>query len=86
MHRLHGGTVVGVEIDAVKVERQQANGRNVLLGDVSDADFWDRVREAHTLELVMLTLPNLAANLAVLDQLKTASFGGRGGSHGPIPR
>ncbi len=77
MHRLHGGTVVGVDIDAIKVERQQANGRHVLLGDVSDADFWDRVREAHTLELVMLTLPNLDANLAVLDQLKTASFSGR---------
>ena len=77
MHRLHGGAVVGVDIDAEKVESQQANGRNVLLGDVSDADFWDRVREAHTLELVMLTLPNLPANLVVLDQLKTASFSGR---------
>ena len=77
MHRLHGGAVVGVDIDPVKVQRQQPTGRNVLLGDPSDADFWDRVQATHTLELVMLALPNLVANLAVLDQLKAASFNGR---------
>ena len=77
MHRSHGATVVGIDIDPITVERQQSTGRNVLLGDPSDADFWDRVGAAHTLELVMLALPNLAASLAVLDQLKAASFGGR---------
>ena len=77
MHRSHGATVVGIDIDPITVERQQSTGRNVLLGDPSDADFWDRVGAAHTLELVMLALPNLAASLAVLDQLKAASFSGR---------
>ena len=77
MHQSFGGTVVGVDLDPVKVERQQSSGRHVLLGDPSDADFWDRVQAAHTLELVMLALPNLAANLAVLDQLKASSFYGR---------
>ena len=77
MHRLHAGAVVGVDIDPATVRRQQSEGRNVLLGDPGDADFWDRVRAAHTLELVMLALPNLAANLAVLDQLTAASFRGR---------
>ena len=77
MHPLFGDTVVGVDIDPVRVERQQSSGRHVLLGDPTDADFWDRVQAAHTLELVMLALPNLAANLAVLDQLKASSFSGR---------
>ncbi|MCY3771299.1 MAG: cation:proton antiporter [Gemmatimonadetes bacterium] len=77
MHQMFGGTVVGVEVDPERVERQQSNGRHVLLGDASDADFWDRVQAAHTLELVMLSLPNLASNLAVLDQLKASSFYGR---------
>ena len=77
MHRLFGGTVVGVDIDPVRAERQQSSGRHVLLGDPTDTDFWDRVQAAHTLELVMLALPNLAANLAVLDQLKASSFYGR---------
>ena len=73
MHQAFGGAVVGVEIDPVKVERQQSSGRHVLLGDPTDADFWDRVQAAHTLELVLLALPNLASNLAVLDQLKASS-------------
>ena len=49
----------------------------MLLGDPGEADFWDRVQATHALELVMLALPNLAANLAVLDQIKAASFDGR---------
>lgn len=73
MHHAFGGTVVGVDIDPVRVERQQSSGRHVLLGDPSDADFWDRVQAAHTLELVLLALPNLSSNLAVLDQLSTSS-------------
>ncbi len=77
MHERHGGAVVGVDTNPVKVERLQSSGRNVLLGDPSDTDFWDRVQATHTLELVMLALPNLASNLAVLDELKTASFNGR---------
>ena len=77
MHERHGGSVVGVDIDPVKVERLQSTGRTVLLGDPGDADFWDRVQATHTLELVMLALPNLASNLAVLDELKVASFTGQ---------
>ena len=77
MRELHGETVVGVDLDVATVERERSRGRHVLLGDPGDADFWDRVQSAHTLELVMLALPNLAANLAVIDQLKAASFSGR---------
>ena len=77
MHKSFGGTVVGVDIDPVRVERQHSSGRHVLLGDPTDADFWDRVQAAHTLELVMLALPSLAANLAVLDELNASSFYGR---------
>lgn len=77
VHERHGGAVVGVDTNPVKVERLQSTGRTVLLGDPSDADFWDRVQATHTLELVMLALPNLASNLAVLDELKSAEFKGQ---------
>ena len=76
MHERHGGAVVGIDTNPVKVEHLQSTGRTVLLGDPSDADFWDRVQATHTLELVMLALPNLASNLAVLDELKGAGFEG----------
>ena len=70
-------TVVGVDIDPTTVRRRQSAGFNVLLGDPSDADFWNRVQGTDTLELVMMALPNLTASLAVLDQLNTTSFRGQ---------
>ena len=73
----HGDTVVGVDIDPLTVENQQAAGRRVVLGDPSDADFWDRVQAAHSLELVMLALPKLATSVAVLKQLRNVGFDGR---------
>ena len=77
MRALHGEAVVGVDLDPDTVLRQQSAGRNVLLGDPGEADFWERVQVARALDLVMLALPNLAANLAVLDELRAASFDGR---------
>ncbi len=77
MRELHGDTVVGVDIDPITAKNQRSTGRNVLHGDPSDADFWDRMQATHTLELVMLALPKVATNLAVVEQLKAASFAGR---------
>ncbi len=74
---VYGETVVGVDIDPVTVKNQCETGRNVLLGDPSDADFWDRVQATHTLELVSLVLPKTATSLNILEQLKAASFTGR---------
>ncbi|MCG8651742.1 MAG: NAD-binding protein, partial [Pirellulales bacterium] len=76
MQELHGDTVVGFDIDPVRVEAQQQTGRNVLHGDPSDADFWDRIKATHTIDVVMLALPKHRISLAVLDQLKAASFTG----------
>jgi len=77
MEKLYGKKVVGIDIDPVTVNRHTALGRHILMGDPSDADFWDRMQEAHTLEQVMLALPRLAANLAVLEQLNAVGFKGR---------
>ena len=77
MRQIYGATVVGVDSDPSTVERHRAARRHVLLGDPNDLDFWDRVRTAHSLELAMLTLPNLTANLGVLAQLKAGAFDGR---------
>ena len=77
MRRGYGETVVGVDIDPRTVANHRSAGFNVLLGDPSDADFWDRIDDTNTVELVMLALPNLTASLAVLDQLRAVSFSGR---------
>jgi len=77
MHELHGEIVVGIDFNAERVKHHQAKGRNILHGDPSDADFWEKIEKDHSIELVMLALPNLQANLDALDQLKKISFAGR---------
>ncbi len=77
MREHYGGTVVGVDFDAAVVERHRAKGRNVLHGDPSDADFWDKIEHEHGLKLIMLALPNLQATRDALEQLREISFRGR---------
>jgi len=77
MRELHGETVVGIDFDAELIKGLQAMGRKVLHGDPSDADFWDKIEQDHSIELIMLALPNLGANLDALEQLREISFPGR---------
>ena len=77
MYQLYGDTVVGIDFDIELNKRQRTRGRNILHGDPSDADFWDKIEKDHSIELVMLALPNLEANLDALDQLRDISFPGR---------
>lgn len=69
--------IVGVDFDPITVASQQKTGRNVLLGDPSDADFWDRIVETHTIDLVLLALPQLNTSLSVLEHLQQSNFSGR---------
>ena len=77
MRELYGETVVGIDFDAELVKKHQDMGRKVLHGDPSDADFWDKIEQNHSIKLVMLSLPNLQANLDALEQLQGISFSGR---------
>jgi hypothetical protein len=74
---LENETVVGIDFDGEVIKKHQAMGRNVRHGDPSDADFWDKIDQNHSIELVMLALPNLQANLDALEQLRESSFSGR---------
>lgn len=77
MREIHGDTVVGIDFDAERVNRHQSMGSNVLHGDPSDADFWEKIEQDHSIKLVMLSLPNLQANLDALEQLRNITFTGR---------
>jgi predicted Kef-type K+ transport protein len=77
MHELHGDTVVGVDFDIERVRQHREEGRNVIRGAPSDADFWENVDKDHNIELVMLALSNLTANLDALEQLRVIEFPGR---------
>jgi glutathione-regulated potassium-efflux system ancillary protein KefC len=77
MCELHGNTVIGVDFDGEQVRRHREQGRNVTRGAPTDPDFWEQVRKDHRIELVMLALPNLTANLSALEQLRKVGFPGR---------
>ena len=77
MRKLHGETVVGVDFNPELIKKLQTTGRNVLLGDPSDGDFWEKVEQDHKIQLVMLALPKLQANLDALERLREISFQGR---------
>ncbi len=76
MRERHGETVVGIDFDSYRVKIHQQKGRQVLHGDPSDADFWEKIEKDHSIKLVMLALPNIQANLAALQQLNRISFTG----------
>jgi len=77
MRERHGETVVGIDFDGELTRKHQLAGRNVLRGDPSDADFWEKIQQDHSIELVMLALPNLAANMNALKQMRKIDFSGR---------
>ena len=77
MCELSGDTVVGIDFNAERVRKLQQEGRNVMRGDPSDADFWELVERVPSIELVMLALPTLTANLDALEQLREIGFKGR---------
>ena len=76
MRRTHGDTLIGVDSDPVRVREHKDAGRKVLTGDPSDADFWERFSRRHTIRLLMLALPTLSMNRAVLWEVKKAGFEG----------
>ncbi len=53
-----GEILVGIERDPRKVRAHQAEGRNVILGDSTDSDFWERVTGGVDVRLILLTMPS----------------------------
>jgi len=76
MCELRGNTVVGIDFNVERVRRLRQEGRNVMRGDPSDADFWELAERVPSIQLVMLALPTLTANLDALEQLREIGFAG----------
>lgn len=71
------GELVGIEINEFKAEEHRAQGRNVVVGDATNPEFWYRaIGLLDNLDRVMLTLPTHSANLAAAQQLKSLGYTG----------
>ena len=77
LSQLHHKLVVGIDVNVYKVLKHKKAHRHVVLGDPSDADFWDRVKRMHKLKLVVLTLPNVATTLEVVKMFKEMGYKAR---------
>ncbi len=66
----YGEIVIGIESDPEKVAEHQAAGRNVVHGDATDSDFWERNRGGpHKVEVALLAMPEHGANMYALQQM-----------------
>jgi predicted Kef-type K+ transport protein len=79
MHSRQGDVIIGVDFDREIVENHQTAGRKVIMGDVTDIDFWARTRmtaRKGNLRLVMLAMPDHAANMQAVRELQADNFNG----------
>ena len=79
-----GDSVLGVEIDEQRARALAQQGRDVIVGDASDSDFWARARRLEGLELVMLAMGDHQANLDAVRQLRKCTYSGQIASVGGI--
>jgi predicted Kef-type K+ transport protein len=73
-----GDTVIGLDFNPEKVKAHLDAGRNVILGDPTDHDFWEKAKAGGRgdIRLVMLTLENLKENIDIVKQLTEHKYHG----------
>jgi voltage-gated potassium channel Kch len=78
MRQRYGETIIAVDGDPEVVQVHQAVGRNVILGDATDYDFWARIDPVkdRRVRLAMLTMPNHTANVLAIGQMRRRGYSG----------
>jgi len=68
--------LVGIDADPESVKAHAVAGRNVIQGDPTDTDFWDRSgKERSHVRLILLAMPSQRANMVALQAIQ--EFQGR---------
>ncbi|USD64563.1 cation:proton antiporter family protein [Vibrio sp. SCSIO 43136] len=73
----YGKICLGVEVKAEAAKGQQSEGRNVIEGDATDPDFWERILDTANVKLVLLAMPHHLGNQLALEQLQKKQFKGQ---------
>jgi predicted Kef-type K+ transport protein len=79
MHEKYGEIVIGIDFNFEVVEKHRQTGRNVIVGDATDIDFWERVTSGsrEKLRMVILAMPDHKANMNALNELTQMQFKGK---------
>jgi predicted Kef-type K+ transport protein len=75
-HR-YGEVILGVELTSESIPRHSSLGRNVIVGDASDPDFWQQILPQSKLRLILLAMPRWRGTQLTLQQLRRHAFSGR---------
>lgn len=75
MSETFGDKVCGIDADADSVDRHQLAGRNVILGDAENIDFWHEV-DIDKLQLVMLAMPTTIDMFQAVELLNASGYKG----------
>ncbi|MGL4269655.1 MAG: cation:proton antiporter [Plesiomonas sp.] len=73
----YGDILLGIESNPETVLAHRQSGRNVIQGDATDPDFWERVRPRGNVKLILLAMPHWQVNHFALDHLHHRRFTGR---------
>ena len=77
MHLRHGEVVIGIDFDEENVQKHRKAGRNVILGDPTDHDFWAKTgQHEEKIQMVLLAMPGHTANMTAVVQLTEMKFAG----------
>lgn len=72
----HPGAVFGIDADQERVQRHRAEGREVILGDGEDVDFWSQI-QLEKIELIMLAPPGIFEIKAMIELIRNQGYTGR---------
>ena len=75
MHWKHGDIVLGVDNDAVILEKHKQEGRKVIQGDATDVEFWENL-QLDKVSVILLDMPKPEENLFAFQQLEANGFKG----------
>jgi hypothetical protein len=68
--------VCGVDVDVERINTQRQEGRNVILGDAEDPDFWAHIN-LDSIRLIIFSMPNQLDSLEAIKQLKRVRYQGK---------
>ena len=77
----YGDVIIGCDSDPATVKRHQGDGRNVVLDDPTDLDFWEKSGpvedgEEDKIRLAVLAMPKFKANMQAAKFMTEAGFKG----------
>jgi predicted Kef-type K+ transport protein len=71
----YGKSLLGIDYDKKVVNKHIKAGRNVILGDATDYDFWQRL-SPDSVKLILLDMPNVKEALMTVEIIKTTKYNG----------